>query len=208
MHRTSSARTPGSASMPPFGPPLANEGDDTFLAHGRGVPLPGWAAAEHIETGGFWTQHGMARTCETSASGGGNIERAPTAQGFDAMRDAFRSTGGMANGDDLARLLEDRRIGDFITLARLIVSEQIFAVGWRNTCWVPMFQFDMHNLSIKPGPRRVIAELSSVYDDWNVAAWFVRGNARIDARRPVDRLQADLPGVLVAARADCHVAKV
>ena len=178
-----------------------------FLAHGRAVPVPGWGALEHIETGGFWTQHGMARTRETSAPGGGNIERTPSAHGFDAMRDAFRSTGGMANGDDLARLLEDRRIGDFITLARLIVSEQIFAVGWRNTCWVPMFQFDMHNLSIKSGPRQVIAELSVVYDDWNVAAWFVRGNARIDACRPVDRLRADLPGVLAAARADCHAAE-
>lgn len=136
-----------------------------------------------------------------------DIGGAPSARGFQAMREAFRASGGMANGDDLGRLLEDRQVGDFITLARLIVSGAVFAVVWRNACWVPMFQFDLRDLSIREGPRQVLSELSGVCDDWNLAAWFVRANSWIDGRCPVEQLQSDLPGVLAAARADRHVVR-
>ena len=130
------------------------------------------------------------------------IGATPSDQGLSAMRVAFRSTGGTARGDDLARLLEDRRLGDFVSLARLIVSRKLFGFVWRDTVWVPMFQFELRDLTIRPGPQQVLAELAAVFDDWSIAAWFARPNAWLDDRKPVDLLDLDLPAVLNAARAD------
>ncbi|MEP7298320.1 MAG: hypothetical protein ABI702_19220 [Burkholderiales bacterium] len=124
---------------------------------------------------------------------------------FIAMLAAYRATGGTARGDDLARLLEDRHCGDFVTLARLIVAREVFGFAWRNTFWVPMFQFEMHDLSIKPATRHVLAELAPAFDGWDVASWFTRPNGWLDDRPPVDLIGSNLAAVLGAARADRFV---
>lgn len=122
------------------------------------------------------------------------------------MRDAYRRSGGLARGEELARLLEDQRRGDFVSLAKLIAAGEVLAFEWRDAHWIPMFQFDLGDLSIKPAPRRVLAELSKAFDGWSLAAWFVEPSSWLNRQRPVDLLESDPSAVLEAARADRFIA--
>lgn len=126
---------------------------------------------------------------------------------FRALCSAYRNSGGMLRGDDLARLLEDHRCGDFVSLARFITRHEIFAFDWRDSVWVPMFQFDLRDLSIRPVPQRVLAELGGVFDGWGLASWFAQPNAWLRGARPVDLLDTDPAHVLRAARADRFVTR-
>lgn len=130
----------------------------------------------------------------------------PDSRGFAAVLAAFRTTGGTVRGDDLGRLMEDHRLGDFLSLARLIVSRQVFAFEWRDTFWIPMFQFDQRDLSVKKGSRQVLAELASVFDGWTLAAWFAQPNSWLKDRLPVDLLDSHPGSVLAAARVDRFIA--
>lgn len=130
-----------------------------------------------------------------------------TDQAFHALRDACRPTGGVARGDDLGRLLEDHHGGDYVVLARLIASDEVFGFEWRATLWIPMFQFDLFDLSVRPMVRRVIAELDPVLDRWALAAWFAEANSWLEDRPPMDLLATDLDAVLDAARVVRFIAK-
>ncbi len=130
----------------------------------------------------------------------------PTARAIVAMRQAYRATGGLASGDDVARMLEDRHCGDFVRLARLIVSGELFGFDWGGTFWVPMFQFNLRDLSIKDSAQRVQAQLPAACDGWMRAVWFARPHADLYDRPPVDLLEIDLPAVLAAARAERFIA--
>ena len=124
---------------------------------------------------------------------------------FAAMRSAYHDAGGFAGGDDLARLLEDCGRGSFSSLARRIVAGEVFGFEWRQTFWIPMFQFD-DELAVKPGLKAVLAELATEYDGRRLADWFVEPNGWLDERRPIDVLDASPDEVLQAARADRFVA--
>ena len=124
----------------------------------------------------------------------------PTGDGFAALMATYRATGGIARGDDLARLLEDHGLGDFVGLAKLIASNEVFGFRWRDTLWIPMFQFELRDLSIKPSTRLVLMQLGSRLDGWARAAWFAQPNSWLNDRRPVDRVDSHLADVLRAAR--------
>lgn len=130
----------------------------------------------------------------------------PNSHGFIGMLSAYRASGGLARGDPLGRLLDDWQCGDFISLARLIASEEIFSFRWHGDSWVPMFQFDLRDLSVRPGPRQAVVELRPVFDDWGVAVWFVQPNSWLHGQPPLDLLDSDLPAVLQAARGDRFIA--
>lgn len=153
------------------------------------------------ESGAFFSPAG-----ESSAGPRTEIGQLPSEHDFGLLRHAFRPSGGIARGDDLSRLLEDHRCGDFISLARFIAHHEIFAFQWRDSFWIPMFQFDLQDLSIRTEPRRVLAELESVFDGWSMAVWFAQPNSWLHGHRPVDLLQTDLDGVLQAACADRFIA--
>lgn len=118
------------------------------------------------------------------------------------MRAAYRATGGVACGDDLARLAGVCAHVDLALLARRVVAGGVFGFDWRGSFWIPMFQFDLRDLSIRTGPRRVIEALAPAWDGWTMAAWFSRQNARLNERRPVDLLDSDLEAVVAAATRD------
>ena len=130
------------------------------------------------------------------------ISSQPTSGGFAALLAAYRSSGGTARGDDLARLLQDRLRGGCISLAKHISCGDVFGFEWRRTLWIPMFQFDLRDLSVTAEPRLVLHELANKFDGWSLATWFAQGNSWLGGRRPVDVLGVDLPTVLNAARAD------
>jgi hypothetical protein len=127
-------------------------------------------------------------------------------RGFDDMIGAFKAFGGTARADDLALLLEEQRKGDFVSLAKRMVSRDIFSFEWQNHFWVPMFQFDPKDLTVKQEVRRVVHELASVLDNWTLALWFTEPNAWLKGKRPVEMLDRYFSDVLAAARADRFVA--
>ena len=126
----------------------------------------------------------------------------PNDRDFAMMRTAYAATGGIARASDLARLREEDRRAYCMSLEKLIALGWVFGFEWRGTFWVPMFQFELHDLRIRPGPRQVLAEVASVRDGWSLAVWFVRPCPRLDARSPVDLLDSNLPEVVQAARDD------
>ncbi|PXW94431.1 hypothetical protein C7444_114130 [Sphaerotilus hippei] len=131
----------------------------------------------------------------------------PDSSGFIALLSANRASGGTARADDLVTMLADLHEGDQVCLARLLASGTIFGFEWRHAFWVPMFQFNLDDLSVRPGPQQVRGELlGQTTDGWHLAAWFARPNPWLAGQRPADRVGSDLPAVLAAARADHFVA--
>ncbi|MEQ1685044.1 MAG: hypothetical protein ABL916_15460 [Burkholderiaceae bacterium] len=124
------------------------------------------------------------------------------------LRTAYRASGGIARGDDLARFLNEHHSGDFVSLAMSILEGELFAFQWQQAFWVPMFQFDLRDLWVKPNPnaRRVLTELAGEFDGWALALWFAQPNDLLHGARPVDLLDASLPDVLQAARTDRFIA--
>lgn len=128
--------------------------------------------------------------------------RGPCDAEFVALRDAYRSHGGIERGDDLARWLDSRDCGNFIGLARWIVAGEVFSFAWNDTFWIPMFQFDLATLALRPGARLVLAELAPLLDGWDLVQWFVRPHEALGRRRPLDLFESHLPAVLAVARTD------
>jgi hypothetical protein len=129
-----------------------------------------------------------------------------TDEQFDAMCANLHPSGGIARGDDLALLLEDHPHGAGVSLAKLIASDQVFGFDRDGTFWVPMFQFELDELRIRPAALKVRAELAAEFDGWEVATWFAEANASLRDRRPVDLLDSNLREVLAAARIDRFIA--
>lgn len=126
-------------------------------------------------------------------------------QSFDAMICAYKTCGGTARADDLALLLEERQKGDFVSVAKAIVSRDIFSFDWGNHFWVPMFQFNRRDMSVKKNVRRVVQELTAVLDNWALAQWFTEPNAWLYDQRPVDLVDEHFSEVFDAARAERFV---
>ena len=82
---------------------------------------------------------------------------------------AFRDTGGILRAEELARMLADLKMGDVASLGRAMVSREICSFKWRSAFWIPMFQFDLGNLSFKPATRKILGELTGVFDGWMLA---------------------------------------
>lgn len=132
--------------------------------------------------------------------------RLPTDRDYLHMREAYRASGGTVRRDALARVLHGCDGAHDQTLGKLLVTHDIFSFEWRAVHWVPMFQFDLRDMSVKPRPQRVVAELAHVFDGWALAMWFSQPNHWLRNRRPVDVLDVTLTGVLRAARADRFIA--
>ena len=130
---------------------------------------------------------------------------APGDNGFIALCQAYRASGGIARGDDLAHWMAGRGQGDSLHLAALIVGGAAFSFQWRDTFWVPMFQFSPQQPAWGAGARQVLAELAPLLEGWQLAVWFVRANTWLAGQRPLDLLADQRDRVLAAARTDRYV---
>jgi Protein of unknown function (DUF2384) len=126
-------------------------------------------------------------------------------QPFRSIDTACRATGGLASSDDLATLFESRGVGDFMALARMVGANDVFGFSWSDTFWIPLFQFDLSDLSLKRTPQKARTELGRNFDDWELATWFTSPNVWLQNRAPVDLLDSDSQSVLDAARAERFV---
>jgi len=74
---------------------------------------------------------------------------APSGRGFIALLEAFRESGGTAPGEIVGRLLEEEHVGHAVSLGELICTGKVFGFEWRDSLWIPMFQFDGDDLAPK-----------------------------------------------------------
>jgi hypothetical protein len=124
----------------------------------------------------------------------------PSGRGFIALLEAFRATGGAAPAAVLGRLLDEHPVDDLAGLAELLACGRLFGFEWRDSLWIPMFQFAADGLVLHGGAREVRAELPSHWSAWTVATWFAAPNAQLRGCRPADLLDAGLADVLSATR--------
>jgi hypothetical protein len=129
----------------------------------------------------------------------GESSRAAT---FLMMLRAFAPSGGVTN--DPCALARSRGLAD--SIATIDTHEPAIFVEWDGLLWFPTFQFEPQTLSLRPVVKTVIAELKSVFDMWELAAWFCEPNLWLGDRRPVDMVDGCPDCVLGAARADRFIA--
>jgi hypothetical protein len=133
--------------------------------------------------------------------------RPPTQQSFIALQNAYRVTGGLGNGQDLAARLHMSGEGSSATLARWIGHQQVLSFTWDDEHWLPMFQFDPRDLSLRRGLRQVLAELFDVMDGWEIALWFAQPNDALKGHTPASQWLSDWPAVFQAVRLQRFVMK-
>jgi len=126
---------------------------------------------------------------------------------FLAMERAFTGHGGWASGDELARRLRTHFDQPLSTLARWIVGRTIVQIEWQGNTLIPLFQFDMSDMSLQSTVAHLVAELVPVFGDWDLALWFAEPNSWLRDMAPVDVLQTHPLEVVHAARADRFVAR-
>jgi hypothetical protein len=149
----------------------------------------------------FSTERGAGKMSYSDMSSGCTDDQ------FLSMLIAYRGSGGLARDGELLALSGRRRGPDAYMLACLIADQQVIGVDWQSRIWFPIFQFNLRDMTRPPALRQVLAELTPVYDAWELVSWFARPNAWLDDRVPAEVLQPDPAAVLKAARADRFVAK-
>jgi hypothetical protein len=126
---------------------------------------------------------------------------------FAVMRHAYRRTGGLVRGDEIARGLGERLEQPISVVARWIVSRTVVSFDWRSQILLPLFQFDAADMLPRPAIAAVVQELMNVFDDWELAVWFAQPNGLLRYAAPVDAIARDASAVLSAARAERFVAR-
>jgi hypothetical protein len=118
---------------------------------------------------------------------------------FVEMLRAFRRSGGLAREPEVLDRIEacssPRWRPDGL-------GGTVVCFEWGRHLWLPWFQFDPADMSLRPGPASVIAELSPLFDGWRMARWFAQPNMWIGDARPIDMIDECMASVLGAARAD------
>ncbi|MBC7704009.1 MAG: hypothetical protein H7274_08735 [Rhodoferax sp.] len=127
-------------------------------------------------------------------------------QQFITMLNSYHATGGMARIEEVVELFESRRGPSSNVLSAWIQRRQVICFEWRLDTWLPWFQFHCTDLIPHPQLSAIFAELTSVFDPWEMASWFARPNPWLADRMPVGTLVEDLTAVLNAARADRFIA--
>lgn len=128
------------------------------------------------------------------------------ARQFEIVQQAFRQHGGLAAGDALELSMRTQCAQPISYLARGIVRRTILSLEWRSQLLIPMFQFDPAGLVVRPSVASVLAHLSDVFDDWELAFWFAQPNVWLQGALPVDIVGRDGGAVYEAALADRFVA--
>lgn len=134
------------------------------------------------------------------------IGDAPSAAAFAAMQSAFQPSGGLLQADDLVCHWRERRRGNSVSLARMIAAGEVCNFEWQGAVWVPLFQFDSNDFSVKLPVRMVQKELGHALSGWALAAWFARPNAWLAEHRPADLVHIRPLKVLKAACGDRYSA--
>ena len=123
-------------------------------------------------------------------------------QQFIDMLGSFRGCGGLARSEEALAWLDGEVEQGLSTLARWIALRQVVSFEWQAQTWLPLFQFDRRDMSIRPGLVPIVGELGGVFDAWELAHWFARPNSTLEGLTPAEAFRDDPASVLQAARTD------
>ncbi len=118
-----------------------------------------------------------------------------------------RRRGGFASGEEIVQIMRASWRQPISVLARWIVARQVLSFSWRSQILLPLFQFEESRMRPLDGVVAVTTELKDVFDDLELADWFIKANAWLGDDAPADRVITDPPAVLEAARADRFIAR-
>jgi hypothetical protein len=156
------------------------------VCRGSSVPVPGPGLQSLADASDAWFQ----RAADVA---------------FVEMLDAYRSSGGLARESEaLERYLACG--GSLCNWRHDVNTGRILSFEWDSQGWIPMFQFQRRDMSVKPLVTTVTAELTTVFAGWDLARWFAQPNNWLEECRPVDLLESGSARVLAAARADRYIA--
>jgi hypothetical protein len=125
---------------------------------------------------------------------------------FLAMQRGFAQSGGLAKGDEVARMMRRDSKQPLSTLARHIVDRQAVSFVWCGQIWLPLFQFDLPDMRLRDDASAIVSVLTDLWDDWELALWFVQPNDHLGGVTPIQRFEADPFAVLQSARTDRFIA--
>ncbi len=117
---------------------------------------------------------------------------------FIALLNAYRASGGLADGSEIAAR---QPLSGLSALGRAITARTVVSLDWAGQRWLPIFQFEPGDLTVRPPVRVLIEELSDVLDDWELADWFVEPNAWLGGAPPLRLVDTDFDRVHDTARA-------
>lgn len=126
---------------------------------------------------------------------------------FTVMQTGFQSSGGLLTGDKWAHDLRTRFGQPISVAARAIVERSVVHIDWHGEIWLPAFQFELGAPSVRSEVAKVIDELRGVFNNWELALWFVEPNSWLAGRIPSDAIVVGSDEVLEAARADRYIAQ-
>lgn len=144
-------------------------------------------------------------TCEPSSLSDAALDitwRTLQERRFAALQAAFARMGGSAPADDVCGLLRPHWSQPLSRVARWIAGREVVSVTWRSQMWLPLFQFERPSLDIVPAVTDLVCALRPVYDEWELAEWFVRPHDLLGGQAPALRLAGDPCAVKEAARLD------
>lgn len=115
--------------------------------------------------------------------------------------------GGVATGSELAMLVQPHRAQAVSRVARWIVSRRALSFSWQTQALLPLFQFERSTMRLREGMAGVLTELVDVFDEWELAMWFVNPNPWLDDAAPAALLAAEPRQVRDAARVDRFIVR-
>jgi hypothetical protein len=131
-----------------------------------------------------------------------NASAACSDREFVGMLNSYRNSGGLARLQQLARYGSNGLEVDPSTIAASISQREVICFEWQEHAWLPLFQFDVRDMTPLPQLKVVISELSPDLDPWGQALWFSKPNPWLCDRAPADALLTEFNAVCRAAQAD------
>lgn len=125
-----------------------------------------------------------------------------------AVELACRRHGGMASAVEVVNMLSQCNHAQPLSrVARWLVAGDVVSFEWQARAWLPLFQFELSAMSVRPEVTAVIRELSSVFDEWDLVSWFTSPNTWLANMTPVAAMTSLPAAVMEAARADRFIAR-
>lgn len=118
------------------------------------------------------------------------------------LANAYRSSGGVIDCDDLTQLLGRWREQPISLLARLIVDRRVVHFRCDGQLVLPLFQFELPSFNVLPAVADAIAELGGCFNDGQTADWFAMPNCWLQGASPAGAMATRPTAVLQTARAD------
>jgi hypothetical protein len=119
---------------------------------------------------------------------------------FAELLNAYRRSGGLARGSEVAMRAARRRPAGTAWLEDCLQRRMLISLDWHSGLWLPLFQFDRSDMSLREEVRGPCAELSGVMDGWELAQWFIRPQCLLHHCSPLELVDTQPALVLEAAR--------